>query len=183
MIHYVFMYIVLYIHIHIYIWYVPIFICTQVNIKLYIYMYIYISSIYIHILIHYIYIYICISFIHIIYIYIHRMYNIMMWILWYDSWDHLRSAPIPGSSSPCSAEWHLQWVQAPAARDSQRIRARTTGKPWENHGETMGKWWLIWLNGIWIWPCGQSLHNYMILYGKIHHFLMGNSHYFYGHFP
>ena len=171
----------IYTYIYIYIWYVPIFICTQVNIKLYIYVYIYISSIYIHILIHYIYI--CISFIHIIYIYIHRMYNIMMWILWYDSWDHLRSAPIPGSSSPCSAEWHLQWVQAPAARDSQRIRARTTGKPWENHGETMGKWWLIWLNGIWIWPCGQSLHNYMILYGKIHHFLMGNSHYFYGHFP
>ena len=105
--------------------YKTIYICIYIHIK---HIHTHINSLYIYMYIHYTY--------H-IYIYIHRMYNIMMWILWFDSWDHLRSAPIPGSSSPCSAEWHLQWVQAPAARDSQRIRARTTGKPWENHGEMM----------------------------------------------
>ena len=35
------------------------------------------------------------------------------------------------------------------------LRPRDPGKPWENHGKTMGKWWL---NGIlWDLPSGKLM--------------------------
>ena len=169
-----------YIYTYIYIY----MICTNIHMytgeykTIYIYVYIHIKHIHTHINSLYIYIYVYPLYISYIYIYIGC---IILWCEYYDMIPEIISAPLRSQVLP---------VHAPQNGISSESKPRQPGtprgsgpEPRENHGETMGKWWLIWLNGIWIWPCGQSLHNYMILYGKIHHFLMGNSHYFYGHFP